>query len=50
MRQFYLTILFISLSFFTSAQTNPTGPMREAGITDGDLSVTLSGGASYSVQ
>ncbi|MCD0473975.1 FG-GAP-like repeat-containing protein [Flavobacterium sp. EDS] len=49
MRQFYLTILFISLSFFTTEQTNPTGPMREAGITDGDLSVTLSGGASYSV-
>lgn len=49
MKQFYFSILFISFSLFISAQTNPTGSIREAGITDGDLSVTLSGGASYSV-
>ncbi|WPO76869.1 SpvB/TcaC N-terminal domain-containing protein [Flavobacterium sp. KACC 22761] len=49
MKQFYFSILvFISLSVFVTAQTNPTGASNEVGITEGDLSVTLSGGASYS--
>ncbi|MTH16408.1 FG-GAP-like repeat-containing protein [Flavobacterium sp. LC2016-01] len=49
MKQFYFSILiFISLSTFISAQTNQTGASSEVGNTEGDLSVTLSGGASYS--
>ncbi|TCN53076.1 hypothetical protein D0809_20975 [Flavobacterium circumlabens] len=49
MKQFYFSVLFFSLSLFTFAQVNPTGVQRDPGITDGDLSVSLSGGASYSI-
>ncbi|MDA6071858.1 hypothetical protein NJT12_19725 [Flavobacterium sp. AC] len=50
MKQFYFSILFfISLSSFVSAQVNPTGSSTDVGITDGNLSVNLSGGASYSI-
>ncbi|MCV9930947.1 FG-GAP-like repeat-containing protein [Flavobacterium sp. LS1R47] len=90
MKQFYYTLLFISLSFFVSAQdsggtpvqgltpikrvsstaetTNnnlpvnetakssavstlsaPTGSSTEVGITEGELAVSLSGSASYSI-
>lgn len=49
MKQFYFSILFLSFSFFISAQTNPTGTSAETGVTAGDLAVTLSGGASYTI-
>ncbi|WP_281309692.1 RHS repeat-associated core domain-containing protein [Flavobacterium flavigenum] len=49
MKQFYFSILFLSFTFFLSAQTNPTGSSQETGVTAGDLSVTLTGGASYNI-
>ncbi|MCI9843341.1 RHS repeat-associated core domain-containing protein [Flavobacterium pectinovorum] len=49
MKQFYLSILFISFTVFLSAQTNPTGSSAETGVTAGNLAVTLSGGASYTI-
>lgn len=50
MKQFYFSILFfISLSSFISAQVGQTGNSADPEITDGNLSVNLSGGASYSI-
>ncbi|CAD0007102.1 FG-GAP-like repeat-containing protein [Flavobacterium chungangense] len=49
MKQFYFSILFLSFSFFIAAQTSPTGSSAETGVTAGDLAVTLSGGASYTI-
>jgi RHS repeat-associated protein len=49
MKQFYFYVLFLSFNFFISAQDNPTGSSSEVGITEGDLAVTLSGAATYSI-
>ncbi|PKQ45187.1 RHS repeat-associated core domain-containing protein [Confluentibacter flavum] len=46
MKQFYFAFLFLGFSLFTNAQT-PTGSSAEVGITDGQLSVSLSGAATY---
>ncbi|WP_394776012.1 FG-GAP-like repeat-containing protein [Flavobacterium sp.] len=50
MKKFYFSILFfISLSSLVSAQVSPTGNSADPGITEGNLAVNLSGGASYSI-
>jgi RHS repeat-associated protein len=49
MKQFYLSILFLSFSFFISAQTTPTGSSAEVGTTEGQLTVSLAGNANYTV-
>lgn len=46
MKQFYLSFLFIISSFLLTAQT---GTSTEVGITEGQLSVSLTGAATYSV-
>lgn len=43
MNKFYFTLIFSSICFFVSAQSS------EVGITEGQLSVSLSGGANYSI-
>ncbi|MDL2141712.1 FG-GAP-like repeat-containing protein [Flavobacterium tructae] len=48
MRQFYFSIIFFTLSFVIKAQST-TGTSTEVGITDGQLSVSLSGAANYTV-
>nr|WP_199000442.1 FG-GAP-like repeat-containing protein [Flavobacterium sp. ASV13] len=48
MKQFYFSIIFFTLSFLINAQST-TGTSTEVGITDGQLSVSLSGAANYSV-
>nr|WP_315224925.1 SpvB/TcaC N-terminal domain-containing protein [uncultured Flavobacterium sp.] len=50
MKQFYFSILlFIAINSFTLAQTNPTGNSNDPEVTEGNLSVNLSGGATYSI-
>ncbi|MCV9928321.1 FG-GAP-like repeat-containing protein [Flavobacterium sp. LS1R49] len=50
MKHFYFTLIFLSLSFFVNAQgTTPTGNSTEVGVTEGELSVSLSGSATYSI-
>ncbi|TRX42156.1 RHS repeat-associated core domain-containing protein [Flavobacterium restrictum] len=50
MKHFYHTLLLIGLSLFTRAQTTtPTGTSAEVGITEGQLSVSLTGGANYAI-
>lgn len=49
MKQFYLSILFLSFSFYISAQTTPTGNSTEVGTTEGQLNVSLTGNASYTI-
>ncbi|MFV8343754.1 FG-GAP-like repeat-containing protein [Flavobacterium sp. XS2P39] len=46
MKHFYFILIFLANSLFISAQT-PTGSSTEVGITEGQLSVSLTGGASY---
>jgi RHS repeat-associated protein len=48
MKQFYFTLIFLANSLFISAQT-PTGSSTEVGITEGQLSVSLTGGSSYTI-
>jgi len=49
MKKFYFTITLLFLSLLVSAQTSPTGSSTEIGITEGALSVSLSGAATYSI-
>lgn len=49
MKQFYFYILFLSFSFYISAQTKPTGNSTEVGITEGQLTISLNGTANYAV-
>jgi hypothetical protein len=50
MKHFYYTIILIGLSLFTRAQTTtPTGTSTEVGITEGQLSVSVTGGATYAI-
>jgi RHS repeat-associated protein len=49
MKNFYYTLLFLGFSICSIAQTAPTGGSPEVGITEGQLSVSLTGGATYSV-
>ncbi|MCV9926616.1 FG-GAP-like repeat-containing protein [Flavobacterium sp. LS1R49] len=49
MKQFYFSLLFITYSLFTIAQTTPTGSSTETGITDGQLTVSLTGAANYNI-
>lgn len=50
MKQFYYSLfLFISFNLFLNAQTFPTGSSTEVGITSGELSVSLSGAANYTI-
>lgn len=50
MKHFYFTLIFLSLSFFINAQsTTPTGNSTEVGVTEGQLSVSLRGGANYNI-
>lgn len=46
MKQFYFLFLFIISSFLVTAQT---GTSSEVGITEGELSVSLTGGATCSI-
>ncbi|TCN60925.1 hypothetical protein D0809_03355 [Flavobacterium circumlabens] len=45
MKQFYFSILFLSFSFYISAQTTST----EVGTTEGQLTVSLTGNANYTI-
>ncbi len=50
MKNFYLTLILFIYSIFGFAQiTAPTGTSPEVGITEGQLSVSLSGAATYSI-
>lgn len=46
MKQFYYTLLFLVFNLCMTAQT---GTSTEVGITEGQLSVSLTGGASYAI-
>ncbi|MBF4472943.1 RHS repeat domain-containing protein [Flavobacterium sp. HJJ] len=48
MKHFYFTLILLVNSLFISAQT-PTGGSTEVGITEGQLSVSLTGSATYSI-
>ncbi|MFH7018681.1 RHS repeat-associated core domain-containing protein [Flavobacterium sp. FlaQc-47] len=48
MKQFYFLLIFFSLSLSVNAQSL-TGSSTEVGISDGQLSVSLSGAANYTV-
>lgn len=48
MKQFYSFLLIFTFGLLATAQT-PTGSSTEVGITEGQLSVSLSGGANYTV-
>ena len=48
MKQFYFALIFLFSSLFIAAQT-PTGSSTEVGITSGELSVSLSGAANYTI-
>ncbi len=45
----YFLVAFLFLTFLLSAQSTPTGSSAEVGITDGQLEVSLSGAATYSL-
>jgi RHS repeat-associated protein len=49
MKNFYYTLVLLAFSLYITAQTSPTGDSKEVGITEGQLSVSLTGGATYSV-
>ncbi|WP_264564394.1 RHS repeat-associated core domain-containing protein [Flavobacterium sp. N3904] len=50
MKKFYYTLTIFAYSLYITAQTTaPTGTSNEVGITEGQLSVSLSGGATYAV-
>lgn len=50
MKQLYITLfLFISLSLTISGQNGLTGTSTEVGVTNGALSVSLNGNATYSI-
>lgn len=49
MKNFYLTLIFLLFSLFVSSQTTPTGSSSEVGITEGQLTVSLSGAANYTI-
>jgi hypothetical protein len=49
MKQFYFSLLLVTSSLFITAQTIPTGTSTEVGTTDGQLSVSLTGGANYNI-
>ncbi|MCA1920000.1 MAG: sugar-binding protein, partial [Flavobacterium piscis] len=48
MKQYYFSIIFFTLNLFAQAQS-PVGSSTEVGITEGQLSVSLTGGANYVV-
>ncbi|WP_161568451.1 RHS repeat-associated core domain-containing protein [Flavobacterium cupreum] len=48
MKSFYF-VLFFLLGLFVNAQTTPTGSSTEVGVTEGELSVSLSGAANYKI-
>jgi RHS repeat-associated protein len=48
MKKLYFTLIFIVYHLFVLAQT-PTGSSTEVGITEGQLSVSLTGGANYAI-
>ncbi|MEA9413813.1 RHS repeat-associated core domain-containing protein [Flavobacterium sp. PL02] len=48
MKKLYFTLAFLGFTLFTVAQT-PTGNSTEVGITEGELAVSLSGGATYAI-
>lgn len=47
MKNFYVTLLFLLMGLFVFGQTTPTGSSTEVGLTNGELSVSLSGAANY---
>ncbi|WP_316634951.1 RHS repeat-associated core domain-containing protein [uncultured Flavobacterium sp.] len=49
MKNFYLTQIFLLIGLFASGQTTPTGSSTEVGVTQGELSVSLSGAANYNI-
>ncbi|MDX6188498.1 polymorphic toxin type 23 domain-containing protein [Flavobacterium sp. Fl-318] len=49
MKKFHFVLILLFISLIISAQTSPTGSSTEVGITEGQLSVSLSGGANYTV-
>lgn len=49
MKNFYYTLIIFAFSLCSTAQTAPTGGSTEVGITEGQLSVSLTGGATYAV-
>ncbi|WP_409417859.1 RHS repeat-associated core domain-containing protein [Flavobacterium sp. PS2] len=48
MKKLYFTLAFLGFTLFTVAQTS-TGNSTEVGITEGELAVSLSGGATYAI-
>jgi RHS repeat-associated protein len=49
MKKFYYILIIFAFSFCITAQTTPTGNSTEVGVTEGQLSVSLTGGATYAV-
>ncbi|OXA94416.1 RHS repeat domain-containing protein [Flavobacterium hercynium] len=49
MKKLYFTTTLLLLHLFITAQTSPTGSSTEVGITEGALTVSLSGAATYAV-
>jgi len=49
MKKNYFTLILLFFVLLTNAQFTPTGSSAEIGITDGQLSVSLSGAATYTV-
>jgi RHS repeat-associated protein len=49
MKNFYYTLILFAFSLCITAQTSPTGGSTEVGITEGQLSVSLTGGATYAI-
>lgn len=49
MRNFYFTLIFLLFSLFVAAQATPTGSSTEVGVTKGQLTVSLSGAANYTI-
>jgi len=49
MKNFYFLLSFFFFSLFVSAQISPTGSSAEVGITEGELSVSLTGAANYKI-
>lgn len=48
MKNFYFVLVFL-WGLFVNAQTAPTGSSTEVGVTEGELSVSLSGAANYTI-
>jgi hypothetical protein len=49
MKKLYFTLLFLFFTLISSSQSPPTGSSTEIGVTDGQLSVSLTGAATYAV-